>query len=58
MGRRMQRVRTGELPWTKLDVHHRVTLDQLLREFGVQGLAEAEVDWLNRACHRKGFGPM
>jgi 2-haloacid dehalogenase len=48
----MQRVRIGELPWTKLDVLHRMTLDQLLRDFGVQGLDEAEIDWLNRAWHR------
>ena len=48
----MQRVRTGELPWTKLDALHRMTLDRLLREFGVSGLSEAEIDWLNRAWHR------
>jgi 2-haloacid dehalogenase len=48
----MQRVRSGELPWTKLDVLHRMTLDQLLRDFDVQGLEEAEIDWLNRAWHR------
>jgi 2-haloacid dehalogenase len=28
-----------------------MTLDQLLRDFGVQGLDEAEIDWLNRAWH-------
>jgi 2-haloacid dehalogenase len=48
----MQRVRSGELPWTKLDVLHRMTLDRLLREFGIAGLSEAEIDWLNRAWHR------
>src|SRR5262252_9482870 len=48
----MQRVRSGELPWTKLDALHRVTLDRLLREFGIAGLSEAEIDWLNRAWHR------
>jgi 2-haloacid dehalogenase len=48
----MQRVRSGELPWTKLDALHRMTLDRLLREFGVSGLDEAETDWLNRAWHR------
>jgi 2-haloacid dehalogenase len=48
----MARVRRGELPWTKLDELHRMTLDRLLREFGVSGLEEAEIDWLNRAWHR------
>jgi 2-haloacid dehalogenase len=48
----MQRVRSGELPWTKLDALHRMTLDRLLREFGIGGLSEAESDWLNRAWHR------
>jgi 2-haloacid dehalogenase len=48
----MARVRSGELPWTKLDALHRMTLDRLLREFGVTGLDEPEIDWLNRAWHR------
>jgi 2-haloacid dehalogenase len=48
----MDRVRRGELPWTKLDALHRVTLDRLLREFGVSGLDEGEIDALNRAWHR------
>jgi 2-haloacid dehalogenase len=48
----MQRVRSGQLPWTKLDALHRMTLDRLLREFGVSGLDEAAIDWLNRAWHR------
>src|SRR5579872_3820711 len=42
----MQRVRSGELPWTKLDALHRMTLDRLLRELGIAGLSEAEIDWL------------
>ena len=48
----LERVRTGELPWTKLDDLHRMSLDQLLGEFGLKGLSEAEVDHLNRAWHR------
>src|SRR6185503_15212082 len=48
----LRRVRKGELPWTKLDVLHRTTLDRLLQDFGIKGLAEAEIDWLNRAWHR------
>lgn len=48
----MNRVRTGELPWTPLDRLHRMTLDGLLQKFGLTGLAEAEVADLNRAWHR------
>jgi 2-haloacid dehalogenase len=51
-GPSMNRVRTGELPWTKLDVLHRMMLDKLLVEFGIAGLTEAEIDMLNRAWHR------
>jgi 2-haloacid dehalogenase len=48
----MDRVRSGQLPWTKLDHLHRIILDQVLVEFGVEGLSEAEKDALNRAWHR------
>ncbi len=48
----MHKVRIGELPWTKLDDLHRLTLDRLLADFKVSGLDEAEIDWLNRAWHR------
>ena len=49
----MNRVRTGELPWTKLDRLHRMILDKLLVDFGIAGrLSESEVDTLNRAWHR------
>jgi 2-haloacid dehalogenase len=48
----MERVRTGELPWTKLDRLHRMTLDKILVEFGITGLSEIETDALNRAWHR------
>ena len=47
----MNRVRTGELPWTKLDRLHRMTLDRLLVDFELT-LSEAETDALNRAWHR------
>ena len=33
-GPSMNRVRTGELPWTKLDELHRMTLNKILVEFG------------------------
>ena len=49
----MSRVRTGELPWTKLDRLHRMILDKLLVDFGIAGrLSEPEVDALNRVWHR------
>jgi 2-haloacid dehalogenase len=51
-GPAMNRVRTGELPWTKLDDLHRMRLDELLVEFGVSGLSEADKDELNRIWHR------
>jgi 2-haloacid dehalogenase len=51
-GPSMDRVRRGELPWTKLDRLHRMTLDKILIDFGITGLSEAETDALNRAWHR------
>jgi 2-haloacid dehalogenase len=48
----LSRVRNGELPWTKLDTLHRMSLDRLLVDFGIAGLSEAEIDHLNRAWHR------
>lgn len=51
-GPSMNRVRTGDLPWTKLDQLHRQSLDRLLPEFGLTGLSEAETDNLNKAWHR------
>jgi 2-haloacid dehalogenase len=48
----LSKVRDGRLPWTKLDALHRMSLDQLLKQFGIAGLEEAEIDWLNRAWHR------
>ncbi len=51
-GPSMSRVRSGELPWTKLDRLHRMTLDRILVDFGIKGLSESETDALNRAWHR------
>lgn len=48
----MNKVRNGEIGWTKLDDLHRMALDQLLKEFNITGLAEADIDYLNRAWHR------
>lgn len=51
-GPAMNRVRNGELAWTKIDDLHRLILDSLLPEFGLEGLSEAERDDLNRVWHR------
>jgi len=48
----MNRVRSGERPWTKLDDLHRESLGRLLEEFKIGGLEETEIDHLNRAWHR------
>ena len=48
----MNRVRTGALPWTKLDVLHRMILDKILVDFGMKGLSEDEISTLNHAWHR------
>jgi 2-haloacid dehalogenase len=51
-GPSMNRVRSGELPWTKLDGLHRMILDKILLDFGIRGLSDAETDTLNRVWHR------
>jgi 2-haloacid dehalogenase len=48
----MAKVRSGELGWTKIDDLHRMILDGLLKQFSIRGLAEDEIDHLNRAWHR------
>ncbi len=48
----MNRVRTGELPWMSIDSLHRMVLEKLLQQFGIEGLSESEKDDLNRAWHR------
>ncbi len=49
----MDKVRKGELPWTKLDDLHRMILDQLLMEFRMMpSLTEQDKDHLNRVWHR------
>ena len=48
----MDKVRSGELPWTNLDALHRSSLEELLEEFGIAGLTEEEKDHLNKAWHR------
>lgn len=45
-GPTMDKVRNGEIPWTRLDDLHRMILDDLLREFKINGLTEEEkVSW-------------
>jgi 2-haloacid dehalogenase len=49
----MDKVRRGELPWTKIDVLHRMILDDLLEQFKISGaLTEEEKVHLNRVWHR------
>ena len=48
----MERVRRGERGFVKLDLLHRENLDQVLTEFGLDDLDEAERVALNKAWHR------
>ena len=48
----MDRVRRGEIPWTKLDDLHRASLEELLADFGIEGLSGAEKGYFNRVWHR------
>jgi len=49
----MDRVRSGELPWTKIDVLHRMILDDILPKFKLgDALAESEKADLNKVWHR------
>jgi 2-haloacid dehalogenase len=48
----MEKVRKGEMPWTNLDHLHRALLEDLLAEFHIDGLSEAEKDHWNRVWHR------
>ena len=49
----MDRVRSGELPWSKIDVLHRTILDDLLAQFKIaDALSEEEKVELNRVWHR------
>jgi 2-haloacid dehalogenase len=48
----MARVRSGELPWTKIDDLHRLILNDLVAEFGLTGLTEIELDHFNKVWHR------
>jgi 2-haloacid dehalogenase len=47
----MDRVRRGELPWTKIDGLHRMILVELLQQADVEA-SDPDIDHLNRAWHR------
>ena len=48
----MARVRSGILPWTKIDDLHRMILDDVLKAFNITSLSESQVHELNRIWHR------
>ena len=48
----MARVRSGELPWTKIDALHRMILDDILNDFAITSLSESEKQHLNLVWHR------
>lgn len=48
----MNRVRTGELPWLRIDALHRMILDDLLADAAITDVPDADLDHLNRAWHR------
>ena len=48
----MDKVQSGELPWTKLDDLHRMMLDETLKKFAIESLSDDEKEHLNRVWHR------
>lgn len=48
----MQRVRSGELGWTRIDDLHRLILNDMLPRFGLDTLDEAARQHLNKVWHR------
>jgi 2-haloacid dehalogenase len=48
----MRRVMSGELGWTLIDELHRMILDQLLVQFDITHLSEAQKRHLNKVWHR------
>jgi 2-haloacid dehalogenase len=48
----MNRVRSGELPWTNFDRLHRMSLDQVLRDVGAEGFDDAAREELTGAWER------
>jgi 2-haloacid dehalogenase len=48
----MEEVRSGRIPYTKLDVLHRRTLQKILPQFGLEKIDDAMLDPLTLAWHR------
>jgi 2-haloacid dehalogenase len=48
----MARVMAGELGWTLIDDLHRMILDDILEQFGIGDLSEAQKRQLNKVWHR------
>ncbi|MBI06981.1 MAG: haloacid dehalogenase type II [Rhodospirillaceae bacterium] len=48
----MERVRSGEIGWRKLDDLHQMNLEELLARRGITGLSEDDINYLNSVWHR------
>jgi 2-haloacid dehalogenase len=48
----MEEARSGKIPFSRLDVLHRLNLERILPRFKVSGLDEATMQHLNKAWHR------
>ena len=48
----MAQVRSGTLPWTKIDDLHRMILDDILKTFNITSLSESQIHELNLVWHR------
>ena len=48
----MDKVQSGEFPWTKLDDLHRMMLVETLKKFAIESLSGEEKEHLNRVWHR------
>src|ERR1051325_531106 len=48
----MEEVRSGRIPFSKLDVLHRRNLERILPRFNVSSLDEATMQHFNKAWHR------
>jgi 2-haloacid dehalogenase len=48
----MDRVRRGDIPWTRIDGLHRMILVDLLDGAGIASVSNEDIDNLNRAWHR------
>ena len=47
-----EKVNSGELPWTTMDVFYRQALVQLLGKYNIKGFDEGDIEHLNRAWTR------